>query len=296
MIMAYHLQDFQTRVLSRVNAELQRCLPQGTGPAQRLFDAMHYSAMGGKRVRPLLVYAAAEAVGDITNDIDRIASAVELIHAYSLIHDDLPAMDNDDLRRGMPTCHIAYDEATAILAGDALQTLAFQQLARLEQVSANTALDMISDLSHAAGAEGMVAGQAIDLAAVNQALDLAALERMHQLKTGAMIRVSVKLGALAAGANYEQLAALTRYSQNIGLAFQVTDDILDVESPTDQLGKNQGSDQARNKPTYTSLLGLEEAKSKAKALSQASFDALEEFDERADPLRAIAEYIVARRF
>ncbi len=294
--MVYPLKDFQTRVLDRVNTRLEQCLPKDFGPAQKLTDAMHYSAVGGKRVRPLLVYAAAEAVGEINDDTDLIACAVELIHAYSLIHDDLPAMDNDDLRRGIPTCHIAYDEATAILAGDALQTLAFEQLTRLEQVPANTALSMIADLATAAGAQGMVAGQAIDLAAVSQTLELPALEQMHQLKTGAMIRVSVKLGALAAGVNYEQLAALELYSENIGLAFQVRDDILDVEVCTDELGKNQGADEAHNKATYTSLMGLEAAKAKASELHRASLKALEEFDERADPLRAIADFIVERRY
>lgn len=262
-----------------------------------LQQAMHYSALnGGKRVRPMLAYAAAMAVGDMNSDTDRAACAVELIHAYSLIHDDLPAMDDDDLRRGNPTCHIRFGEATAILAGDALQALAFEQLTQLTTVDPRQALQMVAILARAAGAQGMVAGQAIDLEAVDTNLSLSQLEQMHRLKTGALINASIQLGAISAGASSSQLNALNQYSHAIGLAFQVQDDVLDVESSTATLGKRQGADQALNKPTYTSLLGLDAARQKADELYQASVQALSGFDQSADGLRAIANYIVTRKY
>ncbi|WIO73634.1 (2E,6E)-farnesyl diphosphate synthase [Porticoccaceae bacterium LTM1] len=291
--MSNTLKEFQDASLSRVNHQLE--LAVSSSPAEQLLKAMQYSLLnGGKRIRPLLAYAAAQAVGTVSSDTDRVASAVEMIHAYSLIHDDLPAMDNDDLRRGQPTCHIAFDEATAILAGDALQALAFEQLSQLEHCSPETALKMISELAKASGVAGMVAGQAIDLQSVNHALSLEQLEQMHQLKTGAMIAVSVRLGAMSAGAGEQQLAALDQYSRCIGLAFQVQDDILDVESSTETLGKRQGADQSLNKPTYTSILGLDQAKAKAAELHQSAIEALADFDDGAEPLRAIANYIVTR--
>ena len=226
--------------------------------------------------------------------IDNVACALEAIHAYSLVHDDLPAMDDDDLRRGQPTCHIAYDEATAILAGDALQALAFELLAIAPGLAPELTVQLLRELARAAGAAGMVAGQAIDLAAVDTQLNLAELENMHAHKTGALIRASVIMGALTAGASKTQLAALTRYAEAVGLAFQVQDDILDVTADTETLGKRQGADEALNKPTYVSLLGLEAAKTKALELHRTALVALAEFGGSADQLRALSAYTVQR--
>ena len=247
---------------------------------------------------PLLVYAACESIGGDLAQADGAACAVELIHAYSLVHDDLPAMDDDDLRRGQPTTHIAFDEACAILAGDALQSLAFEVLGSDAGNPADAALRlrMLATLSRAAGPAGMVGGQAIDLAAVGIKIDQQALERMHRHKTGALIEASVVLGAMASGkASAIQLNALQQYAQAIGLAFQVQDDILDVESDTATLGKTQGKDEANDKPTYPALLGLEAAKTYALELRDQALAALRDFDERAEPLRQLAEFIVARR-
>jgi geranylgeranyl diphosphate synthase type II len=266
-----------------------------------LLKAMKYSLFnGGKRVRPILVYASAEALSDIsastTTPSDYAAMAVEAIHAYSLIHDDLPAMDDDALRRGKPTCHIAFDEATAILAGDALQAFAFNILCEAVAVDPAIQLQMIHTLSHASGANGMVGGQSIDLAAVKQTLTLNQLETMHRLKTGALISASTRLGALSTGiASESQLQALHEYANAIGLAFQVQDDILDVTSDTHTLGKQQGADAALNKPTYISLLGLDAARQKAKELHEQALDALSGFDYRADNLRHLSSYIINRR-
>jgi geranylgeranyl pyrophosphate synthase len=264
-----------------------------------LQEAMHYSLFnGGKRVRPILAYASAEAIAHISDVTDTAAMAVEAIHAYSLIHDDLPAMDDDDLRRGKPTCHIAFNEATAILAGDALQTLAFESLSTPytdDHVDSRIQLAMIQTLAAASGANGMVVGQSIDFDAVDKTLSLAELENMHRLKTGALIQASIRLGALSTGiASEAQIQALSHYAQAIGLAFQVQDDILDVISDTQTLGKQQGADAALSKPTYVSLLGLEAAKSKAKSLHEQALDALSSFDYRADNLRHLSAYIVNR--
>ncbi|GIX31573.1 MAG: farnesyl-diphosphate synthase [Porticoccaceae bacterium] len=218
---------------------------------------------------------------------------MELIHAYSLVHDDLPAMDDDQLRRGRPTCHVAFDEATAILAGDALQALAFAVLAEAEGDPA-TRVELIRLLAQAAGAAGMVLGQAEDLEATGRSLDLEALERMHRHKTGALICASLELGARSAGANGEELEALRRYGDALGLAFQIRDDILDVESSAEQLGKTPGSDAARNKPTYASVLGLAEARSRLEAAHAAAQDALKPFGERARTLRALAHFAAHR--
>jgi len=264
----------------------------------QLTDAMHYSLLGGgKRIRPMLVYAAAEAIGSkpsIDSILDKAACAVEYIHAYSLIHDDLPAMDDDDLRRGRPTCHRQFDEATAILAGDALQTRAFELLANLD-CEAGLSLALIRSLAAASGQRGMVGGQAIDLAAVGQQIDRQHLETMHRLKTGALIRASIRMGALCAGASAEQLNHLDHYGEAIGLSFQVHDDILDITSDTATLGKQQGADEARNKPTYPALLGLEAAQQLALDLHQQALVALENFGSGADQLRALSAYIIQRR-
>ncbi len=258
---------------------------------------MRYSLFAnGKRIRPVLAYASAEAIGKITEGVDSVAAALECIHTYSLIHDDLPAMDDDDLRRGTPTCHIAFNEATAILAGDALQTLAFQIIADCTSLSPEAKIKSVSVLSKTSGAGGMVAGQAIDLAAVDQHLSLPELEKMHQYKTGALIKASVLLGATASGnATDKQLLALEDYAHAIGLAFQVQDDILDVIGDTDTIGKHTGADASHNKPTYVSLLGLEEAKIKAKELHNQAIETIDNnFDGRAQPLRDLADFIINR--
>ncbi|SDH68214.1 (2E,6E)-farnesyl diphosphate synthase [Pseudomonas panipatensis] len=290
---------YQTRCQARVDAALEALFTPPRHELTRLYQAMRYSVVnGGKRVRPLLAYAACEALGGDSERADGAACAVELIHAYSLVHDDLPAMDDDDLRRGQPTTHIAFDEACAILAGDGLQTLAFEVLgdARLNPPDAETRLQMIMTLARAAGSAGMVGGQAIDLEAVGRKIDQHALEVMHRHKTGALIEASVRLGALASGhADSERLAALSRYAEAIGLAFQVQDDILDVESDTSTLGKTQGKDQANDKPTYPALLGLDAAKTYALDLRDQALAALQGFDQRAEPLRDLARYIVERR-
>lgn len=265
---------------------------------QRLFEAMGYSLLnGGKRVRPLLVYAAAAAISDNVDaeTLDQIACAVEYIHAYSLVHDDLPAMDDDDLRRGNPTCHKKFDEATAILAGDALQTRAFELLAELPRVSAALKIELILALTSASGPRGMVGGQAIDLAAVQKLIDLPHLETMHRLKTGALIRAAVRMGALAAGANAAQLDALDQYAAAIGLSFQVQDDILDITSDTATLGKPQGSDIERDKPTYPALLGLEAARQKALDLHAEALRGLANFGDQARHLRELSAFIIERK-
>ena len=279
----------------RVNAQLEQIIPQPTGAGAKLFEAMHYSVFnGGKRLRPALCFAAAEAVGASDSNTTRVAAAVEMIHAYALIHDDLPAMDDDDLRRGVPTCHIKFDEATAILAGDALQSLAFKQLSELD-LSASTSLQLVSLLSDLAGCNGMVTGQAIDLASTGKQLSAEELTYMHNHKTGALIEASVVMGAIATDqASSDQLQALRQFSRAIGLAFQIQDDILDVESSTEALGKSQGSDSANNKATYTSILGIEKARSEANQLYQQSLEALSPFGDRAQSLGILAKFIVHR--
>lgn len=279
----------------RVNTALETLLPAPHEPASHLKAAMRYSALnGGKRVRACLVYAASQSVcGKSPAVLDTLASAVELIHAYSLVHDDLPAMDDDALRRGLPTCHIAFDEATAILAGDALQTLAFECLAAAD-LPAALRCELILVLARASGAAGMVAGQDMDLAAENRQISLEALESLHRHKTGALIRASVRVGALAAGASERQLHALEHYAAAIGLAFQVQDDILDIEGNTAALGKQQGADMALNKSTYPGLLGLENARQHAAQLCNDAIATLSVFDHHAEPLRELARYIIER--
>ncbi|WP_313202886.1 (2E,6E)-farnesyl diphosphate synthase [Pseudomonas sp.] len=290
---------YQASCQARVDAALEPLFIAPTKELERLYAAMRYSVMnGGKRVRPLLAYAACEALGAPAEQANGAACAVELIHAYSLVHDDLPAMDDDDLRRGQPTTHKAFDEACAILAGDGLQSLAFSALldARLSPQADSIRLAMVQALAKAAGPAGMVGGQAIDLGSVGLKLDQQALAFMHRHKTGALIEASVRLGALAsARAEQAQLDALQTYAQAIGLAFQVQDDILDVESDTATLGKRQGADIARDKPTYPALLGLEAAKAYAIELRDQALVALQGFGEAAEPLRALARYIVERR-
>jgi farnesyl diphosphate synthase len=281
-----------------VDHALLHWLPDEQTSPEQLHAAMRYAVLGGgKRVRPVLVYATGAALGVEPSRLDGPACAVEMIHAYSLVHDDLPAMDDDELRRGRPTCHIAFDEATAILAGDGLLTLAFEVLATDEAmaVTAEARLLMVRELAVASGHRGMVGGQAIDIAAEGSRLPLEQLQNMHRHKTGALIRAAVRLGALTSETlTTEQTSSLDRYAEAIGLAFQIRDDILDVEADTATLGKPQGSDEARNKPTYTSLLGLEGAKQKLQTLHQQALDSLQQFSEAADPLRWISAYIVDR--
>ncbi|MEN8168889.1 MAG: (2E,6E)-farnesyl diphosphate synthase [Pseudomonadota bacterium] len=292
------LKKLMTEYRGRIDGTLLRWLPDGQSPPQQLHAAMRYAALGGgKRVRPILVYATGAALGVKLAHLDGPACAVEMIHAYSLVHDDLPAMDDDELRRGRPTCHIAFDEATAILAGDGLLTLAFEVLTADETmaVSPEHRLSMVRELAEASGNRGMVGGQAIDIAAEGTQLSLEQLQTMHRHKTGALIRAAVRLGALSCNTlRPEQARSLDSYAEAIGLAFQIRDDILDVEADTETLGKPQGSDEARNKPTYTSLLGLDGAKQKAQALHQQALDSLHEFGEAADPLRWVSAYIVDR--
>ncbi len=290
--------EFSDRCRQRLETALQHFLPAETTLPAQLHNAMRYAALGGgKRIRPLLVYAAGHALGAPDQALDVAACAIECIHAYSLIHDDLPAMDNDDLRRGKPTCHKAFGEAEAILAGDALQALAFALLAHepMGPVTAEQRLRMIERLALASGSRGMVGGQSLDLAAVGKQLDIAELEDMHIHKTGALIRASVLLGTLCADSTQEkQRQALDHYGKYIGLAFQVQDDILDATGNTEQLGKKAGADRALNKPTYPSLLGLSGARERARELHQAAIDSLACLDTRAAPLRWISEYIVGR--
>ena len=290
---------WMTAIQQEMETTLDALLPSADHEPRALNQAMRYATLGGgKRVRALLTYAAGELGQAPAGALARAAAAVEMIHAYSLVHDDLPCMDDDVLRRGKATCHVAFDEATALLAGDALQTQAFAVLAAPELgVAPARQLDMLRLLAHASGPLGMAGGQAIDLASVGQALNLPQLEFMHALKTGALIRASVLLGALAGEAlPAEQMGRLDHFSRVIGLAFQVVDDVLDCEADSATLGKTAGKDAAHDKPTYVSLLGLAEARRMARELRDQAFAALEPFGARAERLRALADYIVVRSF
>ena len=282
----------------RANHALAERLPDIREPPRRLHEAMHYAVLGGgKRVRAIMVYAAADAAGCPQVNPDAAACAVEFVHAYSLVHDDLPAMDDDDLRRGRPTCHRAFDEATALLAGDALQTLAFEVLSsdRSLRIATELRCRMLEVLSRAVGSQGMAGGQAIDLAATGRSLTLEELEGMHLRKTGALIRASVRLGALCASADEEALEGLDAYAQCVGLAFQIRDDVLDVEGDTAVLGKAAGADSALGKPTYPSVLGLAESRRRALALHERALARLSGFGASADTLRMLSEYVVTRK-
>lgn len=277
---------------SRTETALERFLPTSATAPARLHSAMRYAVLGGgKRVRPLLCHGTGEIFGVEPEKLDIPACAVELIHAYSLVHDDLPCMDDDVLRRGKPTCHVEYDQATALLVGDALQTLAFQILAEH-----GGSLPMLAQLAHASGSRGMAGGQAIDLAAVGNALTLAELEFMHIHKTGALIRASVLMGAQAADADEEALRHLGHFAGRAGLLFQVVDDILDAEENTATLGKTAGKDAQQNKPTYVSLLGVADARRLAGELRQEAHTALDGFGDKALRLHQLTDYIVDRKF
>jgi farnesyl diphosphate synthase len=289
--------DWMKGVQDDVELALHRYLPAATALPVRLHAAMRYTALGGgKRVRPLLVYASGALFGADAQALARAACAVEMIHAYSLVHDDMPCMDDDDLRRGKPTVHVAYDEATALLVGDALQSQAFQVLAESGTLPAARVVAMLRLLAEAAGSSGMCGGQAIDLDSVGLSLTREELERMHQLKTGALLRASVVLGALA-GRDLEpgELDALAAYSKAIGLAFQVVDDVLDATADSATLGKTAGKDAADNKPTYVSILGLEPSRQLAEQLRRDAHDALAPFGEQALRLRELADLIVQRK-
>jgi farnesyl diphosphate synthase len=295
------MSDFSSWVSTRQSlfeVVLKRLLPQAETTPQRLHAAMRYSVLdGGKRVRPLLAYAAGELSNAPVERVEIAAAAVELIHAYSLVHDDMPCMDDDVLRRGKPTCHVEYDEATALLVGDALQSLAFQLLSehRLSDDPARQ-LQMVKLLAVASGSRGMAGGQAIDLGSVGKQLTLPELEQMHIHKTGALIRAAILLGAYCGNMNQTQLDKLDHYGKCMGLAFQVVDDVLDSEADTATLGKTAGKDADNNKPTYVTLLGVPAAKQMAAELHRDALDALTEFGAAALRLRELADFIVMRKY
>lgn len=280
----------------RVEDQLQSRLSQRAGLEPRLQDAMRYSLLnGGKRMRPALVYLAARFCRGSLEQADTAACAIEAIHSYSLVHDDLPAMDDDELRRGKPTCHIAFDEATAILAGDALLTWAFELLSQPNStITVQIQLQMVQALARAAGDLGMVDGQAFDLNSVGKQLTLDQLKAMHSAKTGALINVALELGALSAEATEAEMVALRQYGTALGLAFQIKDDLLDIEGDTATLGKPQGSDQARNKPTYPALVGTEQCRAWLIELQHEAVTALEPFGSRSQALVALAQYVIDR--
>ena len=281
-----------------IDKTLEKLVPPAKTFPPVIHEAMRYSLFaGGKRVRPVLAIAAAEAVGAATADLLPVAGALEIIHTYSLIHDDLPAMDDDDLRRGRPTCHKAYGEAIAILAGDGLLTMAFEVLSdprRMKSIQARTMVSMIREIAVASGVFGMVGGQVVDIQSENKEIDFPTLEYIHTHKTGALIRASVRVGALYAKAGKRQFAALTRYGEMVGLAFQIADDILDVTGKQEELGKDIGSDLEKGKKTFPSFLGLEESRRRAEEVVGEALDALKGFGRKADPLRELAKYIINR--
>ena len=290
--------EWMRAVQARAEATLARLLPPAEAIPARLHQAMRYACLGGgKRVRPLLAFAAGELTGAAPQKLEIAACAVEMIHAYSLVHDDLPCMDDDVLRRGRPTCHVEYDEPTALLVGDSLQALAFDLLTRGELGTAQRQLAMVRLLAHASGSCGMAGGQAIDLAAVGQTLNQPELELMHALKTGALIRAAVMLGALCGEPlTADAEASLDRYAKRAGLLFQVVDDILDCTASTATLGKTAGKDQAAEKPTYVSLLGLDGAREFADTLRTQALASLAPFGERAGRLIALTDFITHRQF
>ena len=289
---------WQKNAQAHAEAVLQQMLPETALAPQGLHEAMRYAALdGGKRLRPMLVLAAAELGNRVQAACEAALAAVECIHVYSLVHDDMPEMDNDTLRRGKPTCHVAYGAATALLVGDALQTLAFELLSRQTDLPAARQLRMLNVLARASGSAGMAGGQAIDLANVGHDLPQDALEQMHSLKTGALIRAAVQLGGLSCpDVNDEALAALDVYAAKLGLAFQVIDDVLDCEADTATLGKTAGKDADADKPTYVKLLGLDAARGYAEQLAADAINALSTFDARATRLRELAEFTVGRKF
>ncbi len=292
-----NLKEYLAARVSRVDAALDRWVPAETVPPQTIHRAMRYSLFaGGKRIRPVLCIGAAEALGDTPEGIEDAACTLELIHTYSLIHDDLPALDNDDLRRGRPTNHVVFGEAMAILAGDSLLTLAFELLGKLPHASDAIRARLTAELATASGTVGgMIGGQVHDIEGERQTPTAELLEAIHRAKTGALLRASVRMGAIYAGATPEQLDALSRFGEHTGLAFQIVDDILDVEESSETLGKTAGKDQAQQKITFPAVYGLEASKRMAEEQRLAAHAALEPFGPAADPLREIADFIVKRK-
>lgn len=288
--------DWVAAVQTRTETALDRFLPAAAVAPSRLHDAMRYAVLGGgKRVRPLLCHAAGALSGASSAALDAAACAVELIHAYSLVHDDMPCMDDDVLRRGKPTVHVQYDDATALLVGDSLQSLAFLLLSEHCDVAADTRVRMVSQLAIASGSRGMAGGQAIDLASVGIALGVAELEFMHIHKTGALIRCAVRLGAACGQLDVDAQARLDHYAGTVGLLFQVVDDVLDCEASTEALGKTAGKDAAANKPTYVSTLGLARARERARELHAEAIDSLSPLGDEARRLRELADFVLTRK-
>ena len=294
MTSAFQFQEWLIEHSARTESALESLLDSDQTTPKRLHEAMRYAAQGGgKRIRPLLVYAAG-SLGDAKAEaLDAAAVAIECIHAYSLVHDDLPCMDDDDLRRGRPTVHKTYDEATALLVGDALQTRAFEVLAKA-QCEIDVRLLMISSLAAASGSRGMAGGQAIDLDSVGKKLDLVGLKQMHAMKTGALLSCAVQLGGIAAHLNPTQMTCLKNYSQALGLAFQIVDDVLDATADSQTLGKTAGKDAANDKPTYVTLMGLDYAQKQAKQLQAEAIASLEIFGSKAQALQDLALLVVSR--
>ena len=289
--------EFFASCRALIDLQLDLLIPKESEPPERVHAAIRWSLFaGGKRFRPALLLAAGQAFGANTDDLLPAACALEMIHTYSLIHDDLPSMDNDDLRRGRPTCHVKFDEATAILAGDALQTLAFQTLAAAEHLSPALRVQLIAEIARAAGTPaGMVAGQAHDLDAEQREVNSVELERIHHRKTGALIRASARCGGIVAGVSDDVLAGLTEYATNLGLLFQITDDLLDVTATAADLGKTPGKDARSRKATYPSLYGIEATRTQLEAVHRAACRALENIDQPTQLLRSIADVIRERR-
>ena len=291
------LKHWQAQAQAQTELLLARLMPSENQLPQSLHETMRYAALdGGKRLRPLLVLAASELGEAVPDAVEAAMAAIELIHVYSLVHDDMPAMDNDSLRRGRPTCHIRYGEAAALLAGDALQTLAFDLLSRPTALPPQRQLHMLSTLARASGSLGMAGGQAIDLANVGRSITQSELEQMHSLKTGALIRAAAALGGLSCpDLTDHDLQRLDRYAARLGLAFQVIDDVLDCEADTATLGKTAGKDAEQNKPTYVSLMGLTAARRYAESLTAEAAAALDPFGQRAGRLRQLAQFVTARK-
>jgi geranylgeranyl diphosphate synthase type II len=290
------LHEYMAAQQKAVDAALDRWVPPEAENPSTIHRAMRYSLFaGGKRIRPLLAIAAAEAVSDAPTGIEDAACALELIHTYSLIHDDLPALDNDDLRRGRPTCHKVFGDAMAILAGDALLTLAFEVLSKLEHVDASRRIELVRELATASGTVGgMIGGQVNDIEGEGKHPTAHLLESIHRAKTGALLRASVRMGAIYAGADAEQLGALTSFGEHVGLAFQIVDDVLDVEQSSEALGKTAGKDAAQHKITFPAVYGLERSREMAEQERLDAHLALRPFDERAERLREIADLVVRR--
>jgi geranylgeranyl diphosphate synthase type II len=292
------IKSYLSKKKDLVDKALEKLVPPAKTFPASVHEAMRYSLFaGGKRVRPILAIAAAEALGAKTTDLLPLAGTLELIHTYSLIHDDLPAMDDDDLRRGRPTCHKVYGEALAILAGDGLLTMAFEVLSdprRTGKVPANRLLAVIKEIATASGVFGMVGGQVVDMESEGKDIDFPTLEYIHTHKTGALIRASVRVGALYAKAGKRQFTALTHYGEMVGLAFQIADDILDITGTREETGKDVGSDLQKGKKTFPSFYGLEESRRRAVEVADRAVLSLKDFDKKADPLRELAKYIINR--